>query len=82
LADCSFAGLVADTLGRRTRLPRVTLLLLIGIAVGPSGFGLIPGRPHEDWFELASTAALALVAFLLGNALTYAEKLAATGARS
>jgi NhaP-type Na+/H+ or K+/H+ antiporter len=38
------------TVGRRTRLPRVTLLLLIGIAAGPSGFGLIPDGA-EDWFD-------------------------------
>jgi Kef-type K+ transport system membrane component KefB len=77
LGGLFLAGLAADTLGRRTRLPRVTLLLLIGIAAGPSGFGLV-GHGPTDWFELASTAALALVAFLLGNALT-AEKLARHG---
>jgi hypothetical protein len=36
--------------GRRTRLPRVTLLLLIGIAAGPWGWALIPGRLGA-WFE-------------------------------
>jgi NhaP-type Na+/H+ or K+/H+ antiporter len=44
LGGLFLAGLVADLFGRRTRLPRVTLLLLIGIAVGPSGLALIPGR--------------------------------------
>jgi MFS family permease len=53
LGGLFLAGLVADLLGRRTRLPRVTLLLLIGIAAGPSGLGLIPDG--ADWFELAST---------------------------
>ena len=71
------AGLVADILGRRTRLPRVTLLLLIGIAAGPAGLAIIPDVT-EGWFETVSTAALALVAFLLGNALTR-ENLAAHG---
>jgi NhaP-type Na+/H+ or K+/H+ antiporter len=28
------AGLATDVLGRRTRLPRVTLLLLLGVCVG------------------------------------------------
>jgi Kef-type K+ transport system membrane component KefB len=72
LGGLFLAGLVADDVGRRTRLPRVTLLLLIGIAAGPVGFGLIPDG-SEPWFEIASTAALAMVAFVLGNALTYAK---------
>lgn len=71
------AGLIADLVGRRTRLPRVTLLLLIGIAAGPAGLALIPDAT-EAWFDIVSTAALALVAFLLGNALTR-ENLAAHG---
>ncbi|MCU4653147.1 cation:proton antiporter [Roseibacterium sp. SDUM158016] len=77
LGSLFLAGLAADTLGRRTRLPRVTLLLLIGIVAGPTGLGLVP-EGADGWFELISTAALALVAFLLGNALTV-EKLAAHG---
>jgi Kef-type K+ transport system membrane component KefB len=71
------AGLAADTFGRRTHLPRVTLLILIGIVAGPSGTGLI-ANGTQAWFELVSTAALAIVAFLLGNALTR-KKLAAHG---
>ena len=58
------AGLVADIAARRTRLPRVTLLLVIGIAVGPAGLSLIP-EITNGWFETVSTAALALVAFFL-----------------
>jgi MFS family permease len=50
LGGLFLAGLVADLFGRRTRLPRVTLLLLIGIAAGPSGLGLIPDGA-EDWFD-------------------------------
>lgn len=71
------AGLAADTLARRLALPRVTVLLLIGIAAGPAGLAVIPSGAHA-LFETLSTAALALVAFLLGNALTRA-KLAAHG---
>ncbi len=37
-----FLGLFMDQLGRRTRLPRVTLLLLCGIAIGSSGLDLLP----------------------------------------
>jgi Kef-type K+ transport system membrane component KefB len=63
------AGLAADALGHRTRLPRVTLLLLIGLVAGRSGLDLIP-REFEALFGFISTAALTMVAFLLGNALT------------
>ncbi|MGR3494848.1 cation:proton antiporter [Citreimonas sp.] len=71
------AGLAADALGARTRLPRVTLLLVLGIVAGPSVLGLIPETAF-DWYEALSTVALTLVAFLLGEAFT-AEKLRAHG---
>jgi len=71
------AGLAADAIGHRTRLPRVTLLLLIGIAVGQSGFNLIP-TAFQELFGFLSIAALSMVAFLLGNSLTL-EKLRANG---
>jgi NhaP-type Na+/H+ or K+/H+ antiporter len=41
-------GLVADVAGRLTPLPRVTLLLLSGIFIGPSGFGLLPQELVTD----------------------------------
>ena len=62
-------GLVTDEIGRRTRLPRVTLLILFGLAVGPSGFDLLP-RGFEDWYEFIASVALTMVAFLLGGRLT------------
>jgi len=62
-------GLAADTIGRRTRLPRVTLLLACGIAVGGSGFDLIPPQV-QALYEFLSVTALTMVAFVLGNALT------------
>ena len=62
-------GLAADQLGRRTRLPRVTLLLLAGVLVGRSGLDLVPNEA-EHWYEFLSVAALTMVAFLLGGALT------------
>jgi Kef-type K+ transport system membrane component KefB len=63
------AALGADVLGRRTRLPRVTLLLLLGVAVGPLGFDLLP-EPSRAWFPFVSHIALVMVAFLLGAELT------------
>lgn len=63
------AGLVADQLGRATRMPRVTLLLLLGIAAGNAGFNLVPAEVAE-WFDELSIVALTMVAFLLGGSLT------------
>jgi Kef-type K+ transport system membrane component KefB len=63
------AGLVADQIGNATRLPRVTLLLLLGLLFGQSGFDLLP-ETSTDWFEPLSFIALTMVAFLLGGELT------------
>jgi Kef-type K+ transport system membrane component KefB len=62
-------GLVADLLGTHTPLPRVTILLLAGVAIGPSGFGLLPAFT-ETWFPLLTDIALAMIGFLLGQKLT------------
>jgi len=70
-------GLAADIAGRRTRLPRVTLLLGLGILAGRSGLDLIPAQT-EALFEFLSVAALSIVAFLLGGGLT-AKKLRLMG---
>jgi Kef-type K+ transport system membrane component KefB len=66
------AGLAADQIGRLTRLPRVTMLLLLGVLVGHSGFDLLPTETAE-WFPLLSVIALTMVAFLLGGSLTAAN---------
>lgn len=62
-------GLLADELGRRTKLPRVTLLILLGVMLGPTGFDLLPSIT-EDWYDLIASIALTMVAFLLGGALS------------
>ena len=77
LAGLFFAGLLADMLGRRTRLPRVTLLLALGVLVGRSGFDLLPPA-FDGWYDFLSITALTMVAFLLGNALK-ADKLRRSG---
>ncbi len=64
-------GLVADEVGHRARLPRVTLLVLFGIAAGPSGFDLLP-RQFLATYELLASIALTMVAFLLGGTLSAA----------
>lgn len=63
-------ALAADQIGRRTAVPRVTLLLLCGLAIGH--FDLI----HETIVrsnELLSVTALTFVAFLLGGSLKIAD---------
>ena len=62
-------GLAADAVGKRTFLPRVTLLLACGMAIGDSGVGLIPQSVTAN-FELIANVALMMVGFLLGGKLT------------
>lgn len=62
-------GILIEVIGRRTRLPRVTLLLLLGVLIGPAYLDLIPVL-FNDGFELVSDIALVLVGFLLGGRLT------------
>lgn len=62
-------GFLTDGIGRRTFLPRVTLLLIFGIAIGPAGLDLLPGF-HQSWFPNVTSMALVMVGFLLGETLT------------
>jgi len=62
-------GLFTDVLGRRTLLPRVTLLLIFGILIGPEAMNLIPRIVLEN-FEAIANIALLMVGFLLGGKLT------------
>lgn len=62
-------GLVTDLIGRHTPLPRVTLLLLAGLSIGPSGFDLLPGF-SEQWFPMLTDIALVMIGFLLGQKMT------------
>ena len=62
-------GLVTDAIGRRTRLPRVTLLLIFGIVIGPAGFNFL--SPNEEkWFSIVADMALIMIGFLLGEKFT------------
>ena len=69
LGGLFIVGLVADLVGTYTPLPRVTLLLLAGLAIGPSGFDLLPAFT-EAWFPVLTNIALAMIGFLLGQNLT------------
>ena len=57
-------GLATDVLGQRTFLPRVTLMLLFGILIGPEILDWIPAV-ITDRFELITNMAL-----LMGGRLT------------
>jgi Kef-type K+ transport system membrane component KefB len=59
-------GLATDALGKFTRLPRVTLLLLFGLLIGREGLNLLPSS-QELWFTYTADMALVMVGFLLGQ---------------
>ena len=65
-------GLLADTLGRRTPLPRVTLVLCLGAALGPWLVDISP-EMESVWFPGIAHIALVMVGFLLGGKLTLAS---------
>lgn len=59
-------GFAAHVLGRRAHVPRVTLLLLLGVLAGSSALGLVPDTVRE-WFPIVSEVTLSLVGFMLGG---------------
>ena len=65
-------GLAIDTIGRRTRLPRVTLLLILGFLVGPVGLNLFSPQ-KEEWTIFITNVALVMVGFLLGGKFSRAS---------
>jgi Kef-type K+ transport system membrane component KefB len=62
-------GLAADYLGRRTFLPRVSLILVFGVLVGDEALGIIPETITQH-FEVITNIALLMIGFLLGGKLT------------
>ena len=69
LGGILLVGLATDAIGRRTFLPRVTLLLIFGAVIGKDWFDLIP-QVFSDRFEIIANMALLMVGFLLGGKLT------------
>ena len=67
------AGLAVNALGRLTRLPRVTLLLLLGFAIGPAGLRFL-SLEDAGPLSFVSEVALLMIGFLLGEKLS-AERL-------
>lgn len=62
-------GFVTDGIGRRTRLPRVTLMLIFGFIIGPSVLDLLP-QPGRRWYPAIADMALVMIGFLLGETLS------------
>ncbi|UCB54078.1 MAG: cation:proton antiporter [Thiotrichales bacterium] len=80
LGGILLVGLATDAIGRRTFLPRVTLLLLFGTLIGKEMLDLIP-QVFTDRFEIIANMALLMVGFLLGGKLT-ADFLQRTASRT
>jgi Kef-type K+ transport system membrane component KefB len=60
------AGYLAYVTGPLIHVPRVTLLLVLGVVCGPSVLGIVP-EDVTDWFPFVAHMALAMVGFLLGE---------------
>ena len=69
LGSILLIGLLLSAVAKRTFLPRVTLLLIFGGAIGNQGLDLIPPL-FTDRFELIADMTLLMVGFLLGGKLT------------
>ena len=60
------AGYAAHLLGGRLHVPRVTLLILLGVVCGPYFLNIVPAT-MSGWFTYVAHFALAMVGFLLGE---------------
>ncbi len=60
------AGYAAHHLGGRLHVPRVTLLILLGVVCGPYVLDVVP-KALSEWFSYVAHFALAMVGFLLGE---------------
>ena len=65
-------GVATDAIGRRTPLPRVTLLLIFGFLIGPGYLNLLP-QVFVELFDLTAAMALVMVGFLLGGKFTLSK---------
>lgn len=65
-------GWTAHAVGTHVHVPRVTLLLLFGLFLGPSFLDVVPDE-IADWFPHLAHLALAMVGFLLGESFVGRE---------
>jgi len=69
LAILFLLGSTAYWLGLKTSLPSVTLMILLGVVIGPSGLDLFTEH-RQLWFPVISNIALVMLGFLMGGTLT------------
>jgi Kef-type K+ transport system membrane component KefB len=62
-------GMVTEFISRGIRIPRVTILILCGVFIGPSMLDLLPSASRH-WHVVVSQIALLMVGFLLGGKLS------------
>ncbi len=73
-------GLLAEWTATRLPIPRVSALIVLGVAVAPIGLELLPAA-REQWFPIVSAVALVMVGFLIGGEFT-SDRLRELGVRS
>lgn len=59
-------GIATDIIGRRTFLPRVTLMLIFGVVIGEEMLDFIP-TVFAEHFELIAQIVLVIIGFILGG---------------
>lgn len=69
LGGIFLVGQAMSTIGQRTALPRVTLLLVFGIVIGDEVLNIIPPA-FTNRFEIIAEMTLLMVGFLIGGKLT------------
>lgn len=62
-------SMLVSSLAHKLKVPRVTLLIMSGFAIGPIGLNLINGL-EKDWFEIIANITLLIIGYLLGTKLT------------
>lgn len=63
-------ALALEAFGRHTRLPRISLLVLLGFVLGPSVLDLV-GPGNQPALDAVSVVALSMVGFLVGGKLSF-----------
>jgi Kef-type K+ transport system membrane component KefB len=71
LGGLFFLSMLVSHLANKLGIPRVTLLILAGIIIGPSGFNWVNGL-EQTWFPTISSITLLIIGYLLGSKMSKA----------